>query len=65
MPEWPGPPQVVEVGVRVSQTSPAWVTIGALVALLVLVVDIVFLATGAIDLKVGALIAGLAVARLL
>ena len=55
----------MEVGVRVSQTSPAWVTIGALVALLVLVVDIVFLATGAIDLKVGALIAGLAVARLL
>lgn len=49
---------------RVSQTSPAWVTFGALLALLVLIVDIVFLATGAIDLKVGALIAGLALARL-
>lgn len=51
--------------VRVSQTSPTWVTFGALVAALVLIVDIVFLATGGIDLKVGALIAGLAIARLI
>lgn len=50
---------------RVSQTSPTWVTFGALVAALVLIVDIVFLATGGIDLKVGALIAGLAIARLI
>jgi hypothetical protein len=49
---------------RVSQTAPAWVTIGALIALLVLIVDIVFLATGSIDLKVGALIAGCALSRL-
>jgi len=40
------------------------VTIGALVAIVVLVVDIVFLALGQIDLRPGALIAALAIARL-
>jgi hypothetical protein len=49
---------------RVGASSPAWVTVGFLIALVVLVVDIVFLAVGQIDLKVGALIAGLAIARL-
>lgn len=50
---------------RVGTNSPAWVTIGALIAIVVLVVDVVFMAIGNIDLKVGLLIAGLAVARLL
>jgi hypothetical protein len=50
---------------RVSQTSPAWVTFGALIAALVLVIDIVFMATGGVDLKIGLLIAGLAIARLI
>ncbi|HEY1295472.1 MAG TPA: hypothetical protein VGJ60_20530 [Chloroflexota bacterium] len=49
---------------RVSQTAPVWVTFGALIALLVLVVDIVFMAIGGVELKVGLLIAGLAIARL-
>lgn len=49
---------------RVSQTSPAWVTFGALIAIIVLVVDVVFMAIGNIDLKIGLLIAGLAIARL-
>lgn len=40
------------------------VGIGFVVAVLVLVIDIVFLALGQVDLRVGALIAGLAVARL-
>jgi hypothetical protein len=45
-------------------TAPAWVTIGSLIALVVLVVDVVFMAIGQIDLKLGVLIAGLALARL-
>jgi hypothetical protein len=57
---------VVEVGVRVvnREGGPTWLTVGAIIAALVLVIDIVFLATGGIDLKVGGLIAGLALARL-
>jgi hypothetical protein len=49
---------------RVSQTAPTWITFGALIAIIVLVVDVVFLAIGNIDLKIGILIAGLAIARL-
>ena len=45
--------------------GPAWLSVGAIIALLVLVVDIVFLALGQVELRVGALIGGLAVARLL
>jgi threonine/homoserine efflux transporter RhtA len=58
---------VVEVGVRVvrSEGGPTWLTVGMLVAALVLVLDLIFLATGQIELKVGLLIAGLAVARFL
>jgi len=39
--------------------------IGAIIALIVLVLDVVFLATTQLDLKVGLLIAGLALALLL
>lgn len=39
--------------------------IGALLALIVLVLDIVFLATGQMDLKTGLLVGGLALAVLL
>jgi hypothetical protein len=49
---------------RVGANSPTWVTIGAIIAILVLVVDVVFMAIGQIDFKPGILIAGLAVARL-
>ena len=45
-------------------TAP-WLTIGALLAFLVLVVDVVFLVLGTIDLKLGLLIAGLAVAEII
>ena len=41
-----------------------WLTIGFIIAILVLVIDVVFLAIGQIDLKPGLLLAGLAVARL-
>lgn len=40
------------------------VSVGWLIAILVLVIDIVFMATGQIDLKLGLLLGGLAVARL-
>lgn len=50
---------------RVLVSRAPWLTFGSFVAALVLVVDIIFLATGQIDLKVGLLIAGLAVAELL
>lgn len=49
----------------VIQGAPAWATVGAVLALIVLVVDIVFLVLGTVDLKVGLLIGGLALARLL
>ena len=45
--------------------GPAWLTVGWLIALLVLVVDIVFLAIGQMDIRLGALIGGLALARML
>lgn len=45
--------------------GPAWLTVGWIIALLVLVADFVLLIMGAIDLKLGLLIAGLAVAELL
>lgn len=45
--------------------APPWLSIGWLIALLVLVIDVVFLAIGAIDLRVGLLLGGLALARML
>ena len=50
---------------RVSQSAPAWATIGWGIALIVLIVDVVFMAIGSVELKLGLLIGGLAVARLL
>lgn len=47
-----------------TEGGPAWLTFGLLIALLVLLVDIVFMIVGGVDLKVGLLIAGLAVSRL-
>jgi hypothetical protein len=41
------------------------ISIGWLIAILVLLIDVVFLATGQIELKVGLLVGGLAIARLL
>lgn len=49
---------------RVGTNAPAWVTVGALIAIVVLVLAVVFMAIGQLDFKVGLLIAGLAVARL-
>lgn len=43
---------------------PAPGSLGAIIAIVVLVLAIVFMAIGQIDVKVGSLIAGLAVARL-
>jgi hypothetical protein len=48
----------------VIQGAPAWATVGWILALLVLLVDIVFMAIGQIDIKVGLLIGGVALARL-
>lgn len=45
--------------------GPAWLTVGLLLAGLVLVLDLIFAATGQVDLKVGLMIAGLALARIL
>lgn len=49
---------------RVLVENQPWITFGRIIAVIVLVVDIVFLATNQIDLKVGLLIAGLGVAEL-
>lgn len=49
----------------VIQGAPAWASVGFIIALLVLLVDVIFLAIGQIDLKVGVLIGGCAIARLL
>ncbi len=46
-------------------SAPAWATVGWVIALIALLVDIIFLAIGQIDLKVGLLIGGVALARLL
>ena len=46
------------------QNAP-WFTLGSLIAIVVLVLDVVFMALGQIDLKEGALIAGLALAVIL
>jgi hypothetical protein len=45
--------------------APAWLTLGWIIALIVLLVDIVFMAISQIDIRLGGLIAGLALARLL
>jgi hypothetical protein len=45
--------------------GPTWLTVGWIIALLVLLIDIVFLALGQIDQKTGLLIGGVALARLL
>jgi hypothetical protein len=50
---------------QVNLANPIVITFGWLIALLVLVLAIVFLATGQIPLLIGALIAGCALARLL
>lgn len=44
------------------QNGPAWLTFGALLAFLVLIIDVIFIVLGTIDLKVGLLIGGLALA---
>lgn len=49
---------------RVLVQNQPWITIGRLIAALVLIIDIVFLATSTIDLRIGLLIAGLAIAEL-
>jgi hypothetical protein len=45
--------------------APTWLTVGWILALLVLVLDVVFVAIGQLDFKIGGLIGGLALARLL
>lgn len=47
------------------QVGIAPVTLGFVLAIIVLVIDVVFLALGQVDVRVGSLIAGLAIARLL
>src|SRR5262249_44295549 len=59
-----GPRQRSVRDVRVRADAPPWATIGAILALLVLIVDVALMAIGGIDLKVGLLLAGLALARL-
>ena len=50
---------------KFSEAAPPWFTIGWIIALIVLLVDVVFLAIGQVDTRVGLLIGGLALARLL
>ncbi len=45
--------------------APAWATVGWLIALLMLILAIVFVAIGRLDLVTGGLIGGVALARLL
>ncbi len=46
-------------------TTPAWLTVGWLIALLVLVLAIVFAAIGKLDFVIAGMFVGLALARLL
>ena len=50
---------------KFSEAAPPWFTVGWVLALIVLVIDVVFLAVGQVDMRVGLLIGGLALARLL
>ena len=45
--------------------APSWVTAGWIIALLVLILCVVFVAIGRLDVVLGGLIAGVALARLL
>jgi hypothetical protein len=45
--------------------APAWLSVGWLIALLVLILTLIFLALGQVDQKTGLLIGGVALARLL
>jgi len=49
----------------VIQGAPAWATVGWVLALLVLILCVVFVAIGRLDLVTGGLIGGVALARLL
>ena len=46
------------------QIGIAPIGLGFVIAIIVLIIDIVFLALGQVDLRIGGLIAGLAIARL-
>lgn len=46
-------------------SAPPWLTAGWLIALIVLVLCVVFIAVGRLDLVTGALIGGVALSRLL
>ena len=48
-----------------TEGGPAWLTFGLLLALLALLVDVVFIAVGQVDIKVGLLIAAALIARLI
>jgi hypothetical protein len=45
--------------------APSWVNVGWIIALLVLILCVVFVAIGRLDIVLGGLIAGVALARLL
>lgn len=53
------------MAVRFGTNTPTWLSLGWVIALVILIVDIVFLAVGRIDLIQGLLIGGLALAILL
>lgn len=51
--------------ITVTHGGPVWLQVGWVIALIVLIVAVVFLVIGQLDTKVGGLIIGLALARLL
>jgi len=51
--------------ISLGPNAPAWLSIGWIIALIVLIVDIVFMVLGTVDTKIGLLIGGVALARML
>jgi len=51
--------------IKFGPNAPAWLSLGWIIALIVLVLDIVFIALNQIDTKIGLLIGGVALAVLL
>lgn len=51
--------------IQLGAGNPTWLTLGWVIALIVLVLDIVLVAVGQLDLKLGLLIGGLSLSRLL
>jgi hypothetical protein len=53
------------MAIQIGTGSPAWFTLGWIIALLVFLIAIILIVVGRLDIVVGGLIAGVALSRLL